>query len=385
MYQQFYTRFLQANPGIQHYACHSHYYWPDVTRDAMCRYWDDSARLVDDKWQLIFEDIVPRVQQSISTTLNTSSPAQLVFAPNTHELVFRILSCLDLTKPVRIVTTDSEFYSFDRQISRLEEEANVAVERVPLEPFATFEQRFAEAARRSNADLVFFSQVFFNSGLVVKDLEAIVKAIPSSDTLVVIDGYHGFRAIPTDLAAVEDRAFYLAGSYKYAQGGEGACFAHIPQGSQLRPRYTGWFAAFEDLDKPKTGKVGYSNDGMRFAGATMDFSALYRLQAVFDLFEEQGITVEHINQYIKDLQQVFLTKLAGCNHPLLNRQTLLVSDLTKCGHFLTFALPDAQTTQRLATFLKEHDIVTDYRGNRLRFGFALYHRAEEIDLRCLQC
>ena len=49
MYQQFYQRFLQANAGKQHFACHSHHYWPDVTRDAMLEYWDDTARLVDDK------------------------------------------------------------------------------------------------------------------------------------------------------------------------------------------------------------------------------------------------------------------------------------------------------------------------------------------------
>ena len=66
MYQQFYQRFLQANQGRQHFACHSHHYWPDVSRDAMLEYWDDTARLVDDKWRYIFGEKVPQTQQLIA-------------------------------------------------------------------------------------------------------------------------------------------------------------------------------------------------------------------------------------------------------------------------------------------------------------------------------
>ena len=66
MYQQFYQRFLTANKGKQHFACHSHHYWPDVSRDAMLEYWDDSARLVDDKWHYIFSEKVPQTQQLIT-------------------------------------------------------------------------------------------------------------------------------------------------------------------------------------------------------------------------------------------------------------------------------------------------------------------------------
>ena len=31
--------------------------------------------------------------------------------------------------------------------------------------------------------------------------------VPNDDSLVVIDGYHGFLARPTDLSAIQDRAF----------------------------------------------------------------------------------------------------------------------------------------------------------------------------------
>ncbi|WP_449357748.1 hypothetical protein [Alishewanella longhuensis] len=42
--------------------------------------------------------------------------------------------------------------------------------------------------------------------------------------MLVIDGYHGFMALPTDLSAIAERIFYLSGSYKYAQGGGRSLF-----------------------------------------------------------------------------------------------------------------------------------------------------------------
>ena len=218
----------------------------------------------------------------------------------------------------------------------------------------------------------------------MSDVNDIVNSVTNDDTLVVIDGYHGFMAKPTDLSEIAHRAFYLAGSYKYAQAGEGACFAHIPTGCTLRPSYTGWFAEFGDLDKPRQidGKtaVQYSQDGMRFAGATMDFTALYRLRAVLNMFEENNISITTVNDYVMQMQQHFLEQLSAQQHPMLNASNLVVKDASERGHFLTFELENADITQQLSAALKQHGILTDSRGNRLRFGFGLYHTKDYMDL-----
>jgi len=349
----------------------------------MLQYWDDTASMVDDKWQHIFAEVMPEVQQNIAAILNSKQPEQLVFAPNTHELLYRVISCLDLNKPLKILTTDSEFHSFNRQVDRLNEMASVQVTKVPSLPFEDFETRFIQQIQQQDFDLIFVSQVFFNSGLALKDVNAIVNAVTNPDSIIVLDGYHGFMALPTDLSDIAHRVFYLAGGYKYAQGGEGCCFMHVPKGCQLRPLYTGWFAEFGALDKARTGQVNYSTDGKRFAGSTMDKSALYRLRAVFKLFQQHNIDVPEIHSYVQQLQQAFLQKIDELKHPLLNRQHLLVSDLTHHGHFLTFKLPTAELVFALAETLKNNGILTDYRGDRLRFGFALYHNAADYDLSCL--
>lgn len=383
-YKQYYQRFLQANPGVQHFACHSHHYWPDVTRDAILAYWDDSARLVDDKWDLVFGEKVPKVQRQIAQLLQIQHSEQLVFAPNTHELLFRLLSCFDWHQPLKILTTDSEFHSFSRQIKRLAELPQLELVQVPTEPFASFPERFTAAALELQPDLIFFSQVFFNSGVAVPDLTALVRQLQQAcQARIAVDGYHAFMALPTDLSALEGDIFYLAGSYKYAQGGEGCCFMLVPANNGLRPLYTGWFAEFGALAAAKTGAVQYSQDGYQFAGATMDFTALYRLEAVLDLYEQQQITIAAIHQHVQQLQQAFLQVLLGLQHPLLNHKTLLQHDLNQHGHFLTFKLADAALVAELAAYLKQHHIHTDYRGDRLRFGFAPYQDAADFQLDCL--
>ncbi|WP_341502088.1 aminotransferase class V-fold PLP-dependent enzyme [Gallaecimonas sp. GXIMD4217] len=384
MYKQHYRHFLAANAGRQHYACHSHHYWPDVTRQAQLDYWDDTARYVDEKWSHFFAEKVPRVQRRIADILRLPEPAQIAFAPNTHEFVLRLLSCLPVDRVPRILSSDGEFHSFHRQLQRLEEEGLVRITRVPCEPFADFDDRFAAEAARGGWDLVFISQVFFNSGVPVQDLERLVGAVPDDQALICIDGYHGFGAVPTDLSRIAHRAFYLAGSYKYAQGGEGCCFLAVPPGCELRPRNTGWYAEFGALHQARSQQVPYAPDGMRFAGATFDMSALYRLLAVLDWWQRDGITVEAIHRHVQQLQQAFLAQLDDIGSAHLHRDLLLSRDLGHHGHFLTFRLESPEATAALAAFLAGHGIQTDFRGDRLRFGFALYHEPADIDLGCLK-
>ena len=155
-----FRKFLDADPERLHFAAHSHHFWPDVTFEAHQRAWHDAARLADEKWEMVFAEVLPEAQRHIAAELSLPHPESIVFAPNTHELVLRLLSCLG-ERP-RVVTTDSEFHSFERQTRRLEEEGLLEVVRVPSEPFATFPERLSAASK--GAQLVFFSQVFFNSG-----------------------------------------------------------------------------------------------------------------------------------------------------------------------------------------------------------------------------
>ena len=115
-----FSRFRGAVPKRLHFAAHSHHPWPDVTFAAQEQAWLDAARWQDEKWAKVFEMLLPEAQAHVAKELSLPEPRSLAFAPNTHELVQRLLSCLG-PKP-RIVTTDGEFHSLARQLARLEEE-----------------------------------------------------------------------------------------------------------------------------------------------------------------------------------------------------------------------------------------------------------------------
>jgi selenocysteine lyase/cysteine desulfurase len=225
--------------------------------------------------------------------------------------------------------------------------------------------------------MIFFSHVFFNSGFVVSDLDSLVASVPSPDTLVVIDGYHGFCAIPTSLRRIESRVFYLSGGYKYAQSGEGVCFLVVPHSCALRPIYTGWFAELASLAESPSHEVTYQRDGLRFAGATFDPSGLYRFNAAMRWLAAQRLGVERIHSYVVRLQEYFLQRLEQEPIRALPLSALRPPHHLKLrGHFLTFELDD---TIRLEKQLLEKDVYIDRRANRLRFGFGLYHTEADVD------
>lgn len=364
--------------GLLHFAAHSHHFWPDASEDAQAACWHDSAEFADRKWNHVLGTVWGDVRAGIARHLNLPDPSTLVPAPNTHELVLRLLSCLPQDRPARILTTDGEFHSFRRQCARLEEDGLVELTTVPTEPFVDFTERFLDAAQAgAGFDMVFFSQVFFNSGYANDNLNGLVGGLGHlPDALVVIDGYHGYLARPTDLSEIADRVFYLAGGYKYAMAGEGACFMHCPPGVAPRPRNTGWYAGIADLARAQSG-VPFAEDGWRFMGATFDPSGLYRMRASLEWLGRMGLDAAAIHVHARALQRQFVSGLDKKVFGPFDGKALVVAiDDPAAGNFLTFRNPEAEHWQGA---LRDRGVIVDSRGDRLRVGFGLYQTAEDVD------
>ena len=367
----YFSRSLQGGEGRLHLAAHSHHLWPDVSYAAHLQAWEDAARLWDAKWDRVFDHVIPVAQSHLARHLNIPDPGAITFAPNTHEFVQRIFSCLPLDRTPRVLSSDSEFHSFSRQAQRLAQDGVIELHRVPTAPFADFVERFAHAAQSGEFDLIFVSQVFFNSSFAIADLDDLVQCIAGSGAIIVIDGYHGFMARPTDLSRIWQRAFYLAGGYKYAMAGEGVCFMHCPPGIARSPRDTGWFASFGTLDQGRTGGVPYAADGGRFLGATFDPTGLHRLNAVMHWLDGLGLEAPEIHARAHAMQYAVMAALDRSKIPGLRPADLLVAlgDANR-GNFLAF---DSAQSPALHERLRAAGIVADLRGSVLRLGFGLYH------------
>lgn len=360
-WKHLFSRSLAANAERLHFAAHSHHLWPDASHDGHMAAWQDAAQLADHKWGKIMGPVWSEAQQHVADELKLPDPATLCFAPNTHDFIVRLLSSMP-ARPVKVLATDGEFHSFRRQMTRWVESGEVVLETASPD-------NLLETARSGDFDLIFTSHVLFNSGAIVSELDQLAALSHPEGPWVVIDGYHGFMAIETDLSQIADRVFYLSGGYKYAMAGEGACFLHSPPGYAERPTVTGWYAAFDDLAL-SPGDVGYAPDGRRFLGSTFDASGLYRFNAVQKMLESEGLTTAAISEHVSVLQEQFLDE-----DPLAGFELLNPLDDQQQARFLAFR---GASASKLHDMLVDQNVVTDVRGDVLRIGFALYHDREDV-------
>ncbi|MFK7988404.1 MAG: aminotransferase class V-fold PLP-dependent enzyme [Sandaracinaceae bacterium] len=362
-----YARFLSADRVLL--TGHSHQAWPDVARDAVLEAWDDAAAHVDDKWGHASR-AADDVRASVARWIRADAD-EIALASNTHELLTRFLSAVDLRARPHIVTTRGEFHSMHRQLSRLVEEG-LEVSFVDPAPLSSLSERLAAAVTEKTAALM-VSTVLFETSSVVPALDTAVKAARAVGAEVLLDAYHAFGVMPLSCGDYGEDVFVTGGGYKYAQWGEGVCFLRVPASSTLRPVYTGWFSDFASLADPRTGGVvRYGpRPADRFAGSTYDPTSHYRARAVSRFFDAHGMDLPALRAL--SLRQ---TGRLISRFDALGLEVKSPRDPARRGGFVAIALEDAHA---VSTRLRERGVFTDARGAMLRFGPAPYVTDAELD------
>jgi len=348
---------------------HSHQAWPDVARDALVASFDDAARLVDDKWDQAIFPRVKAVGEGVLARMGFDPGDAIAFGKSTHELVFRLLTCLP-AQP-RVVTTTSEFHSMRRQLARLEEEG-VLVDRVDAQPRSELPDRLL-AALVPGTSMLAISAVLFEDAYVVPRLDEILARALAVGAIVLVDAYHAFNVVPLAWGAARDRIYVTAGGYKYAGFGDGVCWLRIPADSSLRPVYTGWFADFGALAGPQGTKVAYGPGGARFSGATFDASAIYRAHAVLAHWDRFGLSPARLRAIsTRQTRRI----LDGLDARGLGGAVASSRDDARRGGFVAVRAAGAEGVVRA---LRAEGVLIDARNDTLRLGPAPYLTDDEID------
>jgi kynureninase len=352
---------------------HSHQAWPDVALAGQLEAFEDAARDVDAKWGRAFSK-ADRVRDGFRTFL-ADPHAELALGANTHELVLRFLSALDLRRRPRLVTTDGEFHTLRRQLAGLAEHG-VELMAVAAEPADTLASRLSEAIDERTA-AVLVSAVLFETARIVPGLDQLADACQPLGVELFIDAYHALGV--TEFRAAElNSAWIVGGGYKYLQLGEGNCFLRLPeQSDRLRPVITGWYAEFAELgDEHSQSTLRYPKGAARFAGATYDPTSHYRAARVFDFFAEQGLTPETLRavslHQVGKLSERFDSMQLD---PRLISRGRNTAPLEIAGFLALRSIHAGQLQHRLA----ERGVSCDSRGQFLRLGPAPYLSDHQLD------
>lgn len=355
---------------------HSHQAWPDVAEAGLLECFADAAEAVDGKWALA-EAKVEQVRAGYRRFL--SDPAgEVALGLNTHDLIVKLLSCLDLRRRPRVVTTEGEFHSLRRQLDRLAEEG-LEVVRVPVEPVDTLAERLAGEVDERTA-LVGVSAVLFMTAQVVPGLAAVAEACERQGADLLVDAYHALGTVVFDVHELGlASAWVTGGGYKYLQLGEGNAFLRIPpHRHDVRPVITGWFAEFDLLttgrDDPH--HVAYGTPASRFASGTYDPASAYRGARVFAFFDDQGLTPALLHESYQHQLGVLAAAFDALDLPpeVIDRDRR--TPVAGLGGFLSLVTPHAGEVRAALT---GRGVLTDSRADRLRVGPAPYLSDRQLE------
>ena len=352
---------------------HSHQAWPDPGFDGQQQAWLDAAEFVDAKWSRAAAQ-AEAVRAAYGRLLG-DAPSNIALGANTHELVIRWLSALDLRARPRVVTTDGEFHAVRRQFARLAEEG-LEVARVAARPVDTLAERLIGEVSDTTAAVV-VSSVLFETAEIVPGLEQVAAACRRHGASLLVDAYHHLDAVPFDVRGLGlDDAFVTGGGYKYCQAGEGNAFLRVPPGTDWRPAITGWFAEFETVVERRAparsaalpDQVPYGAGPAAFAGATYDPTSHYRAAAVFGFHAREGLTPARLRAISVAQTTLLEERLRALDLPAPVFEVIAIAPERRGGFIAARAPRAADIEQRL----RAAGVFVDSRGSILRLGPAPY-------------
>jgi kynureninase len=258
--------------------------------------------------------------------------------------------------PPRVVATRGEFDSLDVILREYARRGRLVLTMVEPREDGLFATADIVAAIGMRTDLVVVSQVMFNTGQRLPDLEVIVAAAHAAGARVLLDVYHALGVFPVDVAAL-DVDFAVGGSYKYLRGGPGACYLYLhPRhlDGRLRTLDTGWFAKRDPFSYQRPDPPLLAERGDAFLESTPAVMPLYQARAGQVLVLALG--VDRVRAQSLRLQQRLVELLVERGVPATGGRE-------DRGAFVTVAHPRAEAW---ADALAAIGVVTDARGSYLR-------------------
>lgn len=331
----------------------------DVTRNGSANYED---------WCRTYE----QTRRSAARLVN-ARPHEIAFMRNTSDALSAVANGIDWHEGDNIVSCNVEFPSNIYPWLRLREARGVQM-KLAEERGGRIDTDELLSLIDDRTRVVTISWVQFASGYR-SDLARIGKFCRERDIIFVVDAIQGLGGLKLDVESDFVDAF-AADAHKYLLGPEGIALLYVSDRviDRIKPTVLGWTSVkdYEQFSHRSIDyKLDYREGAGRFECGTLNTAGVYGLGAAIDLFLEVG--PDKIEEYLLGLSDYLAERLTSKGYEVISpRSAGETSAIITCRH-------EHHTPRDLWRLLRERNIQTAPRMNRLRISPHFYNTREEVD------
>jgi len=297
-------------------------------------------------------------------------PEQVAFVRNTSDALSTVANGITWKPGDNIVTFSREFpsnvYPWLRVRDAFGVEVRMCEERYGRIDLAEFESLVDQHTR-----VIAISHVQYASGFRI-DLERLGRLARQHDALFVVDAIQALGVIPVDVEA-ELIDVAAGGGHKWLLSPEGIGYLYLSDRAlgRIQPTLVGWVSV-SDPDDYLNFDQGWKHGALAWETGTGPASLFYGFKASLELLSQLG--VQNIANYLEELTDYLCQGLKARNYEVVSsRAPGEKSQIVCIGPSKDLSAMD------LYIHLRERNIITAPRNDRLRIAPHLYNTATEVD------
>jgi selenocysteine lyase/cysteine desulfurase len=297
-------------------------------------------------------------------------PEQIAFMRNTSDGLSTIANGLRWRSGDNVVTFANEFPSNIYPWLRLREAFGVEI-RMCEERDGRLETEELINLIDDRTRVIAISQVQYASGFRA-DLELLGRAARSVDGLLVVDVIQAMGVIPTNVEAeLIDVAAGACHKWLLTPEGVGVLYLSDRARERIEPTLVGWVSVPNPEDYQNF-EQGWNHGALAWETGTAPTALIHGLEASLKLLTDTGS--ERIAAYLEELTDYLCERLDRNQYQIVSSRRSGEKSQIVCIRHRQGISPMTLYSQ-----LKQRNIITAPRGDRLRIAPHFYNTPEEID------
>jgi selenocysteine lyase/cysteine desulfurase len=299
-----------------------------------------------------------------------AQPEQVAFMRNTSDGLSTVANGLDWRAGDNLVTFRREFPSNIYPWLRARDAFGVEV-RMCEERGGRIDLDELIGLIDNKTRIVAVSHVQFGSGFRA-DLERLGRAARAHDALLVVDVIQSLGVVPIDVEAeLVDVAAAAGHKWLLTPEGVGLLYLSARARERILPTLVGWVSV-PNPDDHANFEQGWNRGTLAWETGTAPIAIIHGFEASLKLLNEVGVA--KIQTHLEMLTDHLCERLQNTGYEVVSSRRAGEKSQIVCIRHL-----NGLSAMNLYAHLKQRDIITAPRADRLRIAPHLYNTLEEID------